>query len=274
MAKYNKINWQTGMEVTAQVLTEADNFQMEQQNIIRRLQVMPCYGLLPESTFNADMSINGNLLSINNLVIHAITPQGEMMDINEQGKEAHNLDLNQRGSQLYVALNYSDNLTKDSFCITTDSNPQTSVAIAKISDNIISFNYIPPCIAINSHYKLLEIFEEIRQKIGNIISQIGGQDRYKSMFLTLSLLGFELKNYSAFETPADLFSTVQKFVSIFKLTTAELPEKTELLLNTTYCHTEIYDRICLLLDSLCELEEVTKAPVEGPKIQKIQIAVK
>jgi len=279
MAKYNKINWQKGMEITPQVLINADNFQIEQQNIIRRLQVMPCYGLLPESIFNADISTDGNMLSVSNLVIQAVTPQGEIIDINEQGKEPHRLDLNQytRGSQFYVALNYNDPVCpeKDTFFVTGEANQKTSaVVIAKISDNIVSLNYIPPCVFINSHHKLLEIFEGIRQKTENIITQIKNQDRYKSTFLPLSLLEFDLKNYSAFETPSDLFSIVKKFVSIFKLNITEIPEKTGILLNETYCHTEIYDRICLLLDSLCEIEEITKAPVEGPKIQKIQIAVK
>jgi hypothetical protein len=48
----------------------------------------------------------------------------------------------------------------------------------------------------------------------------------------------------------------------------------EILLNQTYYHTEIYDIIYLLLETLKEMEEITKAPAETPKIQKIQIAVK
>ena len=73
MTKYNRINWQTGMEITPQVLIDADNFQIERQNIIRCLQVMPCYGLLPESIFNED-----------NTHRQFITPTGELINFNEQ----------------------------------------------------------------------------------------------------------------------------------------------------------------------------------------------
>jgi hypothetical protein len=274
MAKYNKTNWQTGMEITHEVLINADNFQIEQQNIIRRLQVMPCYGLLPESIFNADLRIDSNVLSIKNLQIQAISPQGELVDMDEQGKEAHRVDLSQYAGdwQAYIAL-YSNDAENVQFCITTD--PQTTAAIiGKISDNIVSSNYIPPCISINSHYKLLESFEEIKQITENIITQISGQERYKSIFLPFSLLALELKSYSAFETPADLFLVVKKLATVFKSTIAQIPENMEILLNQTYYHTEIYDIIYLLLNTLCEMEELTKAPAEAPKIQKIQIAVK
>ena len=278
MAKYNKINWQTGMEVTPQILINADNFQIEQQNTIRRLQIMPCYGLLPQSIFNADISIEGNILSIKNLVIHAITPQGEVIDINEQGKEPYRLDLNQYSSpQAYIALNYSDfnSMEKDALCLTNNPDGEASaVIIAKISNNIISSNYIPPCIAINSHYGLLESFEEIKRMAESIVMQIKVQDRYKPMFLPFLLLELELKSYSAFKTPADLFLLIKKLASIFKLNIAEVPQNIEMLVNETYCHAEIYNMVRLLLDALCEMEEMTKAPVEAPKIQKIQIAVR
>ena len=277
MAKYNRINWQTGMEVTPEVLIDSDNFQIEQQNIIGRLRAMPYYGLLPESDFNADIRMNGNHLSITNLVIQAITSQGEIIDINGQNEE-YKIDLSQyNDSTLYVALNYNDTAfpEKDTFCVTADPAEETSaVVIAKISDNIVDTNYIPPCVSINSHSRLLENFEDIKQKIEYIMTQVEGQDRYKSIFLHLLLLELELKNYSAFETPANLFLAVKKMASIFKFTVNDVPGNIERLSDEIYCHTEIYDMIYVLLDALCEMEEMTQAPIEAPKIQKIQIAVK
>jgi hypothetical protein len=181
------------------------------------------------------------------------------------------------GSESYIAVNYNDPVCpeKDTFCITADPNEETSaVVIAKISGNVLDFDYVPPCISINSHHKLLESFEEIRQKTENIVTQIEAQERYKSIFLPFSLYELELKSYSAFEMPADLFLIIKKLAFIFKLNVNEIPEKMGILLNETYCHTEIYNMICLLLDSLCEIEEMTIAPVEAPKIQRIQIAVK
>jgi len=271
MAKYNRINWQTGMEVTPQVLINADNFQIEQQNITRRLQIMPCYGILPESNFNADIEIEGNTLFIKNLVIHAISPRGELIDINEQGEEPQRLDLNQYTSG-YITIDNSLNCQIVENVVEINS----SVPIAKISDNIVNFNYIPPCIFINSHYKLLEVFEQIVEKTENIITQIKEQDKYKSISFPLSLLEIELKSYSKFETPADLFLIIKKIAYVFKSNVTETLENTEILINKTYCHTEIYDIILLLLDSILELEEFSKAPVkvEEPKIQKIQIAVR
>ena len=278
MAKYTKVQWQTGMEVTPQVFINADNFQIEQQNIIRRIQVMPCYGLLPESSFNMDISISGNILTITNLVMQAITQQGEIIDMNEQGKEPQKIDLSSySGETLYIALHYNDAACaeKDTFCVTTDPKKEKSaVVMAKISSNIIDFSYIPPCISINSHQKLVESFEEIRKLTQTIVSQAKEQEKYKPLFLPLSLLELELNAYSAFETPLDLFLMIQKLAHIFKSIIYEVPENTAILLDKTYCHTELYDMIRLLLDSLCELEELSKAPIEAPKIQKIQIAVK
>ena len=215
MAKYNRINWHTGMEITPQVLIDADNFQIEQQNIIRRLQVMPCYGLLPESAFNED-----------NTSKQFITPTGKLIDFNEQDAA------------------YTGN--------------------------------IPPCISINSHQNLLQKFNEIKERINNILIEIKEQEKYKAILVPLSLLQLELDNYSTHESPVDLFLLVKKIVLHFKLNNSELIEATEKMINTTYCHTEIDTIFSFVIEYLNDLEMAVKAPKieEKPKIQRIQIAVK
>lgn len=271
MAKHNRINWHTGMEITPQVFIDADNFQIEQQNITRRLQVMPCYGLLPNSVFNADISIQGDTLSIKNLVVHAVTPQGEIIDINEQGKDAQKIDLSQYSGSFYITV--SSNFPENSICVKPDYNAETSgMQIAKISNNNDNCSdYIPPCISINSHKNLLEVFEKIRQKTESILIEIKQQDKYKSIFLPLSLLELELKNCSIFETPKTLFLTIQKMALIFKLNIDSMLENTKNLLNEIYCHTEIQKMICLMEDAVCEIETITKAPIPQEKIPKIKI---
>ncbi|MDR1553540.1 MAG: type VI secretion system baseplate subunit TssK [Prevotellaceae bacterium] len=298
MNNYKRINWQTGMEITPQVLIDADNFQIEQQNTIRRLQVMPCYGLLPESVFNAEIRIEGNILLINNLIIQAITPQGELIDINEQGKEYAQFDLSQyrQNAQLYINLNYSDlnysdsmNPNRETLCITPDFNRSSRkdfalMPIAKINNDILDHSYIPPCISINSHQKLWQKFNEIREKISNLLTEIKEQEKYKPILWPLSLLELELNNhsetgnYSELMTPSNLFLLIKKIALHFKLNNSETLEKTEKLLNATYCHTEIYNVMALILDSLCELEEMVKMPIiveeTKPQLKRIQIAVK
>lgn len=242
------------MEITPQVLTDADNFHIEQQNLIRRLQVMPCYGLLPESAFNADINIEGDTLIIKNLVVRAITPQGEIIDINEPSKK----QVIQNVSQAYIVLpNFQ--IVENLF------NNALFVPIAKINNNYLDYNYIPPCVSINSNQKLLEIYTEICNITGNIVMQIKEQERYKTISLPLSLLMLELKNYSTFESPAELFLLVKKIIMLFEETL------TENLLDQTYCHTDIYIIFSIALNSLRELEEKTK---EEPKIKRIPIAVK
>jgi len=209
MAKYKRKDWHEGMSVTHQDFIDADNFHIEQQNTTRRLQVMPCYGLLSEGAFNED-----------DIPKQFITPTGELIDFNEQEVEY-------------------------------------------IGD-------IPPCISINSHKDLLQKFDEIKKKTTEIIIEIKGQEKYKPIVLPLSLLELELKNYSTFETPADLVLTVKKMALIFKSNTVETPEKTENLLNEAYCHTEIEKIISLSLNALCEIAETVKKP--EPKIPKIKIA--
>jgi len=254
MSKNNRINWQTGMEITPQILTDADNFHIEQQNLIRRLQVMPCYGLLPESNFSANFSIEGDRLIVKNLVIQAVTPQGELIEIDEQGKEYAIQNI----YQSYIVLpNFQtvENPLDNTFCM----------PIAKIKDNYLDYNYIPPCVSINSHQKLVDIYTEICEIISRIIEQIKEQERYKPIFLPLSLLALELKNYSKFESPAELFLLVKKFAMLFD------EALTENLLNETYCHTDIYIIFSIALNCLRELEAKT---MEEPKIKRIPIAVK
>lgn len=205
MNKYNKIDWKTGMEITPQVLIDADNFHIEQQNLIRRLQVMPCYGLLPESAYNQEDAPK-----------QFITPTGELEDFNEQ-------------------------------CQYTGD--------------------IPPCMAINSHQELENRFEHIKQQVKTIVTQIKESGGYNAMFFPFSLLELELKNYSTFETPAELFLIIKKTVFIAKFNIKEPMEKTETLLDKTYCHTKIDEMIRLLQDSLCEIEEKTKV-VEAPIIEE------
>jgi len=210
MAKHNRKNWHEGMSITHQDFIDADNFHIEQQNTARRLQVMPCYGLLSEDAFNED-----------NTPKQFITPTGELIDFNEQDVE------------------YTGN--------------------------------IPPCVSINSHKDLLQKFDEIKQKTAEIILEIKGQEKYKPIVLPLSLLELELKNYSTFETPADLFLTVKKTALIFNSNSVETPEKTGVLANEAYCHTEIDKMMNLSLDTLCEIEEIVKKPIaSGPP--KIKIA--
>ena len=272
MSKYNRINWQTGMEITPQVLTDADNFHIEQQNLIReqqnlirRLQVMPCYGLLPENnTFNVNVSIEGGRLVIKNLTIQAITPQGELID--EQGKEYVINDFNQNISELYITL--------PNFQVFENLDNNFCMPIAKINNNYLDYNYILPCISINSNKKLLEIYDEICEKVSKIIEQIKEQikiqEKYKPIFLPLSLLELELKSYSKFESPAELFLLVKKVAMIFKTSEVLELENIEKLLNETYCHTNIHTIFSIVLECLRELEEKT---IKKARIV-IQIATK
>jgi len=188
--------WESGMDLTPQDLIDSDDFHIEQQNISRFLQVMPCYGLLPESAYNKE---GESKLFINK--------EGELIDF-----------------------------------VTVKRNEYEGE--------------IPPCIAINSHEKLKDSFEKIMKKIGNIVEQIKKQQpKYNSILLPILLLDLELKNYSMFETPKDLFLIIQKFVLIFKLNIDETLEKTQTLLDTKYRQNKIEEMINLLLESLCEIEE-------------------
>jgi len=269
MSKYNRMNWQTGMEVTPQVLIDADNFHIEQRNFIRRLQVMPCYGLLPESDFNVNIRMEGDTLIVKNLIINAITPQGELIEMNEHGKEHVINDLNQRIYQSYIALpkfQIVENPHDNTFCM----------PIAKINNNNLDYNYIPPCISINSNQKLLEIYAEICDTTSNIITQIKEQEKYKPIFLPLALLELELKNYSKFESPDKLFILVKKMAMLFYETLKI--ENIVNLLNSTYCHTDIFIMFSIVFECLRELKEKTKMvekkpEIPNPKIQRIQIAV-
>jgi len=250
MSKYNRINWQTGMEITPQVLIDADNFHIERQNFIWRLQVMPCYGLLPESNFQANISLEGDTLTIKNLVVNAITPQGELIEMNEHGRKYVINDLNQIIYQSYIALpNFQivENPLDNTFC----------VPIAKINNNNnLDYNYIPPCVSINSNQNLVKIYVEICNITTIIMTQIKGQEKYKAISLPLSMLELELKNYSKFESPDQLFILVKKMALLFS-ETLEI-ENIAKFLNETYCHTEIYKMFSIVLECLRELEVKTK----------------
>lgn len=249
MNKYNKIDWQTGMEITPQVLNDADNFHIEQRNLIRRLQVMPYYGLLPDSNCNADINFDGTTVIIRNLVIHAITPQGEL--INKENAEE---DVS---GYIKDSLVYLDNTF--------------GMPIAKINNNMLDGDYIPPCISINSHRKLVDIYTEICEKITKIIEQIKEQqEKYKALFLPLSLLELELKNYSKFEAPEILFVFVKKIALLFNET---LELESAGFINETYYHADIYATFDKALQCLRELEDTTKV-VEEVRPQRIKIGVK
>jgi hypothetical protein len=285
------------MEITPEVLIEADNFHIEHQHIIRRLQAMPCYGVIPDSDFHAKITIENNVLSIWDLTCKAITPHGDYIDIDHYEEKVSlntvsRTDLN----SFYLVLKvnpyefsvynfeqthipYALPQYKFEICSTAVKALQ-GVPIARIDFNpehniwLNDEEYIVPCMTICSSSKLKNKYDILSQKLDGVLDLFKKQAYNDPLSVTIALLEVELKNYSGFESSAELVLLLKKIVTVFTLhykeerkeTYEEQFAKTETFLGTKYKHAEIADIIHKGIACLDELEaaKVTAPPPPPP----------
>lgn len=79
-----RIDWQTGMEITAQTFTKFDENIVYRQQVASRIMNGNRFGLIPFSKFDCQAGFVKNTLEIERLSCMALLPSGKVLHIDEK----------------------------------------------------------------------------------------------------------------------------------------------------------------------------------------------
>ena len=138
--------------------------------------------------------------------------------------------------------------------ITTDE-----LAIAKIDNSnyspIIDNSYIPPCMSVNACSQLLKTFESFKTLFAEIRSIITyKKDQFGKLMYPLTLLQFELNEFSLSDPPIALVRLIKKIITTCQFF---IPDVRKIVLPdafNTYCHNDVAIVFKSLLSCLQEVK--------------------
>ena len=241
MKNHRRIAWHDGMEITHKTFLEADTLIDIRETAIRKISVLPAFGLLPESDFQLNCSLNNQALTIHQLVCQAVTPLGYIIDFEDNVDISVYLnDLSESRYFLVVKASPSDlQAAKGKEILLLDSNYSfdfkweyeiegDELPLAQIDRIegkwVKKEHFIPPVIAFRSHPLLKGILEQIQTEGHQMLVKLLEKfepEKNLSLIFTLKVLLMELKNITPSDTPQKLILLLKKlFLFIF----ACLPE--------------------------------------------------
>jgi hypothetical protein len=283
------------MEVTHKVFLEADNLTDIRETAIRKISVLPAYGLLPESEFQFNCSLNNQALTIHQLTCQAITPSGYVIDFED------NIDISV----------YLNNLSESNYFLVIKSTPSDLQEVKSKEILLLDSNYsfgfkweyelendelpiaqidriegkwvkkelfIPPVIAFCSHPILKGLLEQIQseghQMLVKLLEKVEPAKNSASIF-DLKLLLLELKNITLSDTPKQLILLLKKlFLFIFThFPEYEKPAYTEFVVAVTSPYKVLEDLnmlITILSDILTQWVALPAPPVPEPPKEPVR----
>jgi len=268
MKNHRRIAWHDGMEVTHKTLLEADNLIDVRETAIRKITVLPAYGLLPDSGFQFNCSLNNQALTIHQLVCQAITPSGYVIDfddnidisiyLNDLTESRYFLVIKADPSDLQAAKgkeillldsNYSFDF-KWEFEIANDELPIAQ--IDKIEGRWVKKeHFIPPVIAFRSYHTLNALLEQIQaeghQLMVRLLEKLESEKQHSSVY-DLKVMILDLKNLTPSDSPKKLILLMKRFF-LFLFLSMPGYEKTE--------YKEFIDAVVLPYNTLEDLNVIT-----------------
>jgi hypothetical protein len=228
MRNYNRIFWERGLDITPEIFIGVDNYNTFQWNIIRKLNALRSYGILPGRKFQIETNIDSDILSVRKLNCLAITQQGNLIDIStpisfreiklyECTNEDHYLVLRVRPYEIeplednkpYARPKYDIEIKN------TRTDIEDGIPILKICRIDKKWekdpNYILPSVSFCADENLLKAYETITKKLSEITAKFSDEDFYT---LQIKLLEIELKNYSSSKSPFELITLLKKIIAV------------------------------------------------------------
>ena len=186
-----RINWQPGMELTAQTFLDMDaGVDFRQQTAIRAALGEHCLGLIPGTSFDAKGFFHANSYEIDRLRLTAILSSGRIIQVDEPASVAIPLLY---GAEYYLTVGFGDGKTlyeKDdvpyvrprySYAIQTQeeaiANDVFPIVKFTVKDGIFAVNdsFIPPCLLLSCE----ERFNIFRQQYTEMLCTIAEHKHLK-----------------------------------------------------------------------------------------------
>ena len=250
---FKKIFWRIGQEITPDTFIQADNYICSQHNLIRRLIAGKYFGLLPQTEADAPSLTVENILNnrdiyLKQLACYGTTSAGYLALFDDSLLDTlpkRQLSIpNTNAAAFYVVLRINpyeqvliepvDNTEAPEahsayeLCIRSlDQISANELAIIKVDNSMqspaIDDGYIPPCMAISSCSVLLDMFSTVKNLLTDIRSIIERRkDQFGKLMYPLTLLHYELNEFSLSEPPIALIRLIKKFMMTYHFFVADL----------------------------------------------------
>ena len=282
--EYKKIFWQAGQEITPETFIQADNYICSQHNLIRKIINRRYYGLLPvnEETapvFSIKADLNATKIHIEKLSCHGITKEGYLIELED----------NQLSSILKDRLFIPDFISGTCYVViriipfaqtliepveneeTPFSQPvyeldvkelahikENELPVLKMKVNNrnyqIDWEYIPPCMSVLSHEKLLKLYWNAQQIATDILALLKFKKvQFQKLIFPASILFFDLEQFSLAEPPYFLLQLLKKIVKTFEFFLPDVHLIDDAILAAPYNHDDIAETLQVLMTCLEEI---------------------
>jgi len=282
--EYKKIFWQTGQEITPETFIQADNYIYAQHNLIRKIINRRYYGLLPVNdetipAFSVKAELRNKEIYFEKLICHGITKEGYLIEFNgEQPYSAMKDRLfipDASSGTYYVVVRIKPFELTLIEPVENEETPfaqpvyefdvkelsgieENELPVLKIKANNryaqIDQDYIPPCMSVLSHEKLLKYYRDIKQITTDILTFLKAKKaQFPGLIFPATILFFDLEQFSLSEPPYFLIQLLKKTVKTFGLFLSDFLSFDEAFLSAPYNHDDIAETLRLLATCLEEV---------------------
>ena len=282
--EYKKIFWRAGQEITPETFIQADNYICAQHNLIRKIINRRYYGLLPVNdetipAFSVKADVRASEIYIEKLICYGITREGYLIEFNDDQLSSAMKDRLLIPNSIYDAGYVVIRINPfEQTLIEPVENEETPFSrpvyefdikeLSHIKENELPIlkievhnrrlqidrNYIPPCMSILAHEKLLEYYRTAKQLATDIQTSLTlKKAQFRELIFPASGLFFDLDQFSLNEPPYFLIQLLKKIVKTFGFFLADIHPIDESILEMPYNHDDIAETLRTLTACLEEI---------------------
>jgi len=286
MENYNKIDWKKGLDITPEIFIRSDNYHIAERNLLGRFLAFRTYGILPNSRFQIEKSVENNTISVRNLECTAITGDGYLISIRSDTHYPRTTTISGTGDELYLVLTIDPyaqlvderGLTTYGFTFKRVDEPiEKGIPILKILKESqawrIDDSYIPPALTLNAVDSLKQKAIEIKKLLGVIV------EKFPEDSLQLMMLYLEMSNHAMQATPQEFVQLLKKYCLIFQRY-LQLAKKVEdfpickKFMEEPYNHLEIGNILKIGFDCLTTINQnIDEKKIEVDPLAELEIKI-
>ncbi len=235
MNKDIRINWNEGMELLPETFISLEKQIAEYRLMLRKVQASKQFGLIPEMPFNANVSLNGDNLTVTGLECHALLQHGDLVDLKRD--DALNLPVSGDSDSLYLVVWPSDELKeyeagdvpfvaneyKFAFLGVDELNGKMPIAkLVRINSAwTVQNNYILPVVSMSSSPVLLQTIDGLVKLARQITTHNKfGKIRYRDV---MNLLVDEMECVDQSQNPKDMVVLCRRFARLLACGISGIP---------------------------------------------------
>jgi hypothetical protein len=218
-----RIDWQTGMEITAQTFTKFDENIVYRQQVASRIMNGNRFGLIPFSKFDCQAGFVKNTLEIERLSCMALLPSGKVLHIDEKVVVPIPMLY---GEEYFLACGFGEKSVGFDIETVPFVQPEYVFGIYslaelegsdlfpimkfKVDDGIFSFDkeYIPPCLCLAGDTRFFTYLQRLADEaaaLGKHPNLEAGEGKRALMHYA-----FRLKNYTGINLVSDFIGLTQE----------------------------------------------------------------